>query len=171
MLIGAELSAYGVNNFNYPNNDIELDYRLWAQNHYHVSTWIQPEDTSPVGYKNHIIETLTNLIKSDRADCIAHPFHDEYLTNSKRLNVGFAKGSVPACFSDNEIGDLLTLGREHETAFELNLNAMAGYPELCRKMYNIGREVGVYFNIGTDAHSLDRIDTKQFIERTKNFLL
>ena len=171
VLIGAELSAYGVNNFNYPNNDIELDYRLWAQNHYHVSTWIQPEDTSPVGYKNHIIETLTNLIKSDRADCIAHPFHDEYLTNSKRLNVGFAKSSVPSCFSDNEIGDLLTLGREHETAFELNLNAMAGYPEFCRKMYNIGREVGVYFNIGTDAHSLDRIDTKQFIERTKNFLL
>jgi histidinol phosphatase-like PHP family hydrolase len=171
VLIGAELSAYGVNNFNYPNNDIELDYRLWAQNHYHVSTWIQPEDTSPVGYKNHIIETLTNLIKSDRADCIAHPFHDEYLTNSKRLNVGFAKGSVPSCFSDNEIGDLLTLGREQETAFELNLNAMAGYPEFCRRMYNIGREVGVYFNIGTDAHSLDRIDTKQFIERTKNFLL
>ena len=171
VLIGAELSAYGVNNFNYPNNDIELDYRLWAQNHYHVSTWIQPEDTSPVGYKNHIIETLTNLIKSDRADCIAHPFHDEYLTNSKRLNVGFAKGSVPSCFSDNEIGDLLTLGREHETAFELNLNAIAGYPEFCRRMYNIGREVGVYFNIGTDAHSLDRIDTKQFIERTKNFLL
>ena len=171
VLIGAELSAYGVNNFNYPNNDIELDYRLWAQNHYHVSTWIQPEDTSPVGYKNHIIETLTNLIKSDRADCIAHPFHDEYLTNSKRLNVGFAKGSVPSCFSDNEIGDLLTLGREHETAFELNLNAMAGYPEFCRRMYNIGREVGVYFNIGTDAHSLDRIATKQFIERTKNIHL
>ena len=105
VLIGAELSAYGVNNFNYPNNDIELDYRLWAQNHYHVSTWIQPEDTSPIGYKNHIIETLTNLIKSDRADCIAHPFHDEYLPNSKRLNLGLPKGSVPACFSDNEIGD------------------------------------------------------------------
>ena len=171
LLIGAELSAYGVNNFNYPDNDIELDYRLWAQNHYHVSSWIQPEDTSPVGYKNHIIETLTNLIKSGRADCIAHPFHDEYLTNSKRLNVGFEKGSVPNCFSDNEIGDLLTLGKEYETAFELNLNAMAGYPEFCRRMYNIGKEVGVYFNIGTDAHSLDRIDTKQFIERTKQFLL
>ncbi len=171
VLIGAELSAYGVNNFNFPENNIALDYRLWAQNHYHVSSWIQPEDTSPTGYKNHIIETLTNLIKSDRADCIAHPFHDRYLTNSKRLNVGFEAGSVPACFSDNEIGDLLTLGREHETAFELNLNAMAGYPDFCRRMYNIGKEIGVYFNVGTDAHKLESIDTKQFIERTKKFLL
>ena len=171
LLIGAELSAYGTNNFSYANNDIELDYRLWAQNHYHAGGWIQPEDRSPVGYKNHSIETLTNLIESDRADCIAHPFHDTYLTNSKKLNVGFERTSVPNCFTDNEIGDLLTLGREHETAFELNLNAMADYPEFCRRMYHIGKEVGVYFNVGTDAHSLDRIDTKQFIERTKSFLL
>ncbi len=171
LLIGAELSAYDVNGFSFPENDIELDYRLWAQNHYHAGGWVQPEDRSPVGYKNHIIETLTNLIKSGRADCIAHPFHDAYLTNSKELNVGFERNSVPNCFSDNEIGDLLTLGKEYETAFELNLNAMAGYPESCRRMYNLGKEIGVYFNIGTDAHKLDRIDTKQFIERTKGFLL
>lgn len=171
LLIGAELSAYDVNGFNFPKNDIELDYRLWAQNHYHVSSWIQPEDTSPTGYKNHIIATLTNLIKSGRADCIAHPFHDSYLTNSKRLNVGFEKGSVPNCFTDNEIGDLLMLGKQYETAFEINLNAMTGYPEFCRRMYNLGRETGTYFNIGTDAHKLDRIDTRQFIERAKEILL
>ncbi len=171
VLIGAELSAYGVNNFNYPQNDIELDYRLWAHNHYHVSTWIQPEDTSVTGYKKHMIETLTNLIKSDRADCIAHPFHDTYLTNSKRLNVGFERGSVPNCFTDNEIGELLELGKKHETAFEINLNAMVDYPEFCRRMYNLGKEIGTQFNIGTDAHSLDRIDTRQFIERTKKILL
>ena len=171
LLIGAELSAYGTNNFSYANNDIELDYRLWAQNHYHAGGWIQPEDRTPAGYKKHIIETLTNLIKSDRADCIAHPFHDTYLTNSKKLNVGFERTSVPNCFTDNEIGDLLTLGKEHETAFELNLNAMVDYTDFCRRMYNIGREIGAQFNIGTDAHTLDRIDTKQFIERTKQFLL
>ncbi len=171
LLIGAELSAYGVNNFNYPNDDIELDYKLWAQNHYHVSSWIQPEDRSPEGYKKHMIETLTNLIKTGRADCIAHPFHDTYLTNSKKLNVGFARGSVPGCFTDNEIGELLELGKQHETAFEINLNAMLDYPEFCRRMYNLGREIGTQFNIGTDAHNLDRIDTRQFIERTKKFLL
>ncbi len=170
VLIGAELSAYGVNNFNFPDNDIELDYRLWAQNHYHAGGWIQPEDRSPVGYKNHMIETLTNLIKSGRADCIAHPFHDSYLTNCGRL-VTFEKGSVPNCFTDNEIGELLTLGKEHETAFEINLNAMVDYPAFCRRMYNLGREIGTQFNIGTDAHSLDRIDTRQFIERTKKILL
>ena len=171
LLIGAELSAYGTNNFSYKDNDIELDYRLWAQNHYHAGGWIQPEDRSPEGYKKHIAETLTNLIKSDRADCIAHPFHDTSLTNSKKLNVGFARTSVPNCFTDNEIGDLLTLGKEHETAFEINLNAMVDYPDFCRRMYNIGREIGTQFNIGTDAHTLDRIDTNQFIERTKKILL
>lgn len=171
LLVGAELSAYGTDNFSYADEDIELDYRLWAQNHYHAGGWIQPEDRSPEGYKKHIIETLTNLIKSDRADCIAHPFHDTYLTNSKKLNVGFARGSVPACFSDNEIGELLELGKKHETAFEINLNAMVDYPEFCRRMYSLGREIGTQFNIGTDAHSLDRIDTNQFIERTKKILL
>lgn len=171
LLIGAELSAYGTNNFSYKDNDIKLDYRLWAQNHYHAGGWIQPEDRSPEGYKKHIIETLTNLIKSDRADCIAHPFHDTYLTNSKKLNVGFARTSVPNCFTDNEIGELLTLGKDHETAFEINLNAMVDYPDFCRRMYSLGREIGTQFNIGTDAHSLDRIDTRQFIERTKKILL
>lgn len=170
LLIGAELSAYGTENFSYAEDGIELDYRLWAQNHYHSGGWIQPEDKSPVGYKNHIMQTLTNLIESGRADCIAHPFHDSYLTNCGRL-VTFEKTSVPNCFTDNEIGQMLELGKKHETAFEINLNAMVDYPDFCRRMYNLGREIGSQFNIGTDAHTLDRIDTRQFIERTKKILL
>ncbi len=170
LLIGAELSAYGTNNFSYADNDIELDYRLWAQNHYHAGGWIHPEGRSPEDYKEHIKETLTNLISSGRADCIAHPFHDSYLTNCGRF-VTFEKRSVPDCFTDYEIGEMLELGKKHETAFEINLNAMVDYPEFCRRMYNIGREIGAQFNVGTDAHTLDKIDTMQFIERTKKILL
>ena len=169
--IGAELSAYGTQNFSYNGKMPEFDYRLWAQNHYHAGDWIHPEDKSIEGYKKHMIQTLCNLIKSGTADCIAHPFHDDYLANASQKPNGFYKSCIPDSFTDNEIGDLLTLGREHETAFEINLNAMTGYPQFCRRMYNLGKEAGVCFNIGTDAHKLDRIDTKQFLDRAKAILL
>ena len=169
--IGGELSAYGVDKYSFKGEEIELDYRLWAHNHYHVTGWEQPEDRSPEGYKKHMIATITNLIKADKADCIAHPFHDSYLTNSSRGLVDFSKGSVPNCFTENEIGDLLTLAKQHETAFELNLNVVPAFPEIYRKMYNIGKEVGAQFNIGTDAHKLENIDTKQFIDIAKRVLI
>lgn len=169
--IGAELSAYGTNSFSFQNEEIELDYRLWAQNHYHVPGWEQPEDKRPEGYKNHMIATLTNLIKSDRADCIAHPFHDDYLTHYGNGMVNFVKSSVPNCFTDNEIGDLLTLAKQHETAFELNLNVVPQFPDIYRRMYNIGKEIGVMFNIGTDAHKLTSIDTKPYLEQAKKVLI
>ena len=169
--IGAELSAYAVDNYSFKGEEIELDYRLWAHNHYHVTGWEQPEDRSPEGYKKHMIATITNIIKADKADCIAHPFHDSYLTNSSRGLVSFAKGSVPNSFSENELGDLLTLAKQHETAFELNLNVVPAFPEVYRRMYNIGKEIGAQFNIGTDAHKLENIDTKRFLDEAKKALV
>ena len=169
--IGAELSAYGVNSFSFQNEEIDLDYRLWAHNHYHVPGWEQPEDKSPEGYKKHMIETLTNLIKSGKADCIAHPFHDDYLTHYGNGMVNFTKGSVPNCFTENEIGDLLTLAKQHETAFELNLNVVPQFPKVYRKMYNIGKEIGAQFNIGTDAHRLESVDTKPYLDAAKRVLV
>ncbi len=169
--IGGELSAYGTNSFSFQNEEIDLDYRLWAHNHYHVTGWEQPEDKSPEGYKKHIIQTLTNLIKSGNADCIAHPFHDGYLTNSSKGLVNFAKGSVPDSFTDNEIGDLLNLAKEYETAFEINLNVVPQFPGIYRRMYNIGKEVGAMFNIGTDAHKLESVDTKPYLDEAKRILL
>ena len=169
--IGGELSAYGVDKYSFKGEEIELDYRLWAHNHYHVTGWEQPEDRSPESYKKHMIDTLTNLIKADKADCIAHPFHDSYLTNSSKGLVSFEKGSVPNSFTENEIGDLLTLAKQYKTAFELNLNVVPAFPEIYRRMYNIGKEIGAQFNIGTDAHKLENIDTKRFLDEAKKVLL
>ncbi len=170
ILIGAELSAYGINKFTAQNKMPELDYRLWAHNHYHVDGWEQPEDKSPEGYKNHIIAVLTSLIESDRADCIAHPFHDEYLIYYLSGAVSFTAGSVPNCFTENEIGDLFKKAQMHETAFELNFNIIHHFPDFYRLMYNIGRETGVMFNVGTDAHKLERISTKSDIDEIKRIL-
>lgn len=169
--IGAELSAYGVESYSFKGEEIELDYRLWAHNHYHVTGWEQPEDRSPEGYKKHMIATIANIIKADKADCIAHPFHDAYLTNSSRGLVDFCRGSVPDCFTENEIGDLLTLAKQHETAFELNLNVVPAFPGIYRRMYNIGKEIGTQFNIGTDAHKLENIDTRKFLDEAKKVLV
>ncbi len=170
IMIGAELSAYGINKFTFQNEMPQLDYRLWAHNHYHVDGWEQPEDKSPVGYKNHIIAVLNSLIESDRADCIAHPFHDEYLIYYLMGAVSFEVGSVPNSFTENEIGDLFKKAQMHETAFELNFNIIPHFPEFYRMMYNIGRETGVMFNVGTDAHKLVNISTRSSLAEIKKIL-
>lgn len=170
VLVGAELSAYGINKFTFQNEKPDLDYRLWAQNHYHVAGWEHPEDKSPMGYKNNMISVLTALIESDRADCIAHPFHDEYLVGMSNGPVSFERGSVPDCFTENEIGDLFKKAQMHETAFELNLNVIPHFPKFYRMMYNIGRETGVIFNVGTDAHKLINISTQNSIGEIKKIL-
>ncbi len=170
IFIGAELSAYGINKFTFQSEKPELEYRLWAQNHYHVGGWEQPEDKSPAGYKNHMIAVLTALIEADRADCIAHPFHDEYLSYYLGGEDKLKPGSVPNCFTENEIGDLFKKAQMHETAFELNLNIIPHFPEFYRKMYNIGRETGVMFNVGTDAHRLINISTQNNIDEIKRIL-
>ena len=58
----------------------------------------------------------------------------------------------------------------HEIAWELNVPAILGDPEFYHRYFQIGKEVGVVFNLGTDAHKLCNIDTKQFVEQLKNIL-
>ncbi len=165
ILYGAELSAYGVNKY---LDEIEmnqgLDYRLYSYNHYHLDYWEHPEDKSPRGYVNHGLEVLTRLIKSGRADCIAHPFIGRFIRCFQDRTL------VTKEITDNELGDILQLGRDNNVAWEINLGAMMGDPEFARRYWNIGKEVGVVFHFGTDAHRLVNIDTRQAVEQLKSIL-
>lgn len=165
ILYSAELTAYGVGKF---LDSIEvnrlIDYRLYAYNHYHMNYWEHPEEKTPRGYVQHAIDVLESLFKTDRADCICHPFTGRFIRCFDDRTL------VTKAFTDNELGELLEKGKNSQVAWEINTAAIFGDPDFAKRYWNIGKEVGVVFNLGTDAHSLDYVGTSQYVEQLKKLL-
>ncbi len=165
ILIGAELSSYDIGKFaDDISCDNSLDYRLYTTNHFHQDYWVHPEDKSPRGYCEHMLRIMDKVIESGRADCFAHPFMSKYIDCFKDHRI------VTAAFTDNEIGDIMLKADKKEIAWELNVTAIFSDPVFFRRYFNIGREAGIMFNFGTDAHKLCNIDTKQFLPELKRIL-
>lgn len=166
VLFGAELSAYGIDKF-LDRTEINkaLDYRLYSCNHYHLDYWEHPEDKTPRGYAEHALKVVEALAKSGRADCVAHPFIGRFVKIFEDRNL------ITNSITDNEIGDILTILKENNVAYELNAGAVIGYPEFARRIWNIGKEVGVVFHMGMDAHRPESVDTADAAENFKKILL
>jgi len=166
VVIGAELSAFGIGKY---ADSIEtnrmINYRLYACNHYHLTFWEHPTTTSPRAYAEHSLAILTDLLTSQRADCIAHPFVGMGLKN--KLN---DPTSVTKAISDKELADILELGKNNDVAWELAPGVFLRDPQFARRYWNVGREVGVSFHFGTDAHLLSEIDPRQFLARLESIL-
>lgn len=162
--LGAELSAHGVKKYTLQYADFPLDYKLYAHNHYHMFGWEQPADRSPAGYKEHCKRVLMNAIASGKPDCFAHPFIDKYIVREFEDDYGFTYGCITNLWTDNELGDLMELAKQKQIAWELNTTAFKPYTDFMRRYYHIGKEVGVCFNLGTDAHVLGNIDPAPFKE-------
>ena len=163
--VGAELSAYGIGKF---ADDIacdnSLDYRLYTINHYHQGYWEHPEVITPRAYAEHMLAIADCVIESGRADCFAHPFMSGY------IHAFDDPLEVTRAYTDNELGDIMEKATKKEIAWEINLPAVRRDPEFHRRYFNIGKEVGVVFNIGTDAHLLCNVDSKQFAQFLKETL-
>jgi histidinol phosphatase-like PHP family hydrolase len=152
--IGAELSACGVGDFADSAEDNRLvPFRLYAANHYQFAEWQQPADPTPRGYAEHMLAVLRSLLPTGRADCVAHPFSHDGLT--RRFTDPRA---VTAAVSDAELAEVLELGRVNNVAWELDSPACLADPPLARRLWRIGREVGVTFLLGTDAHHPADVD-------------
>lgn len=165
VLFGGELSAYGVNKFGESHEtDMSLDYRLYTYNHYHQDFWEHPEEKTPRGYKRQAFDILTALFESGRADCIAHPFIGRFVD-------AFAdKTEMTRAITDNELGDIMEKGFRAKVAWELNTGAIFGDPVFFRRYFQIGKELGVVFNFGTDAHHENGLNTVAFLRELKKIL-
>ena len=167
VLIGSELSCYGIDKYSEPTEICDqLDYRNYSCNHFHLKYWDQPEDRSPRGYAEHLLKVMYTLINSGRADCIAHPFTPskmKFFDTEERLK-------YLNSFTDNEIGDIMEAAEKAECAWEFHSRSFISFPDFFRKFYFIGKEVGVHFNFGTDAHHLGELSSTQFAEIIKNIL-
>ncbi len=156
--LGAELSAHGVKKYTLQYADFPLEYRLYAHNHYHMRGWEQPEDRSPQGYKEHCKQVLYNVIASEKPDCFAHPFIDRYIVREFEEDYGFTMGCITNLWTDNELGDIMTAAKEKQIAWELNTTVFRTYTDFMRRYFHIGKEVGVCFNVGSDAHCAANVD-------------
>ncbi|KII76359.1 phosphatase [Vibrio renipiscarius] len=90
---------------------------------------------APASEADHT-EALLNVIKSGRVDALGH------LGNP---NFGF------------DIEAVLTCAKEHNVAIEINNSSLLGHSragsiECCDAIARIGKEIGVYFTTGSDAH-------------------
>ena len=145
-----------------------MDYRLYAVNHYSQPEWEHPDDRTPRAYAEHNMECVRQLMKSGRADCIAHPLVGKYISHFTREE----QLEVTASITDNELGDILTLARDTNTAWEINRVAVYADPNFARRFWKIGKEVGVVFHYGSDAHFLNGLyvnETKENLKRKINF--
>ncbi len=165
VLVGAELSCIGIGKF---TNDIscdeQMDYKLYTLNHFHVHYWDQPEDKTPRGFAVQMLKMAESVIDLRKADCFAHPLHAGYIHDFDDPH------SVTRAYKDNELGDIIEKANKKEIAWELNVGAVCSDPDFYRRLFNIGKEVGCVFNIGTDAHRLQAVDSTQFAEKLKEIL-
>ena len=109
---------------------------------------------------------LDTLLDTDRADSIAHPFSPEKMDFFNEAE----KAAVLAALTDNELGDILAKGERAGCMWELHAPTFFGFPAFSKRFFHIGKEVGVHFSFGTDAHTLDGIGAAGYAERMKKIL-
>ncbi len=154
VLIGAELSAYGVGKFGEPYEvDKALDFAAYSHIHYHLDSWEHPEDRSPRGYAAHELAVLNALLDTDRADHIAHPFSPlkMHFFNEEQ------KAATLSAITDNELGDILEKGERACCSWEIHTPTFLRFPDFSKRFFRLGKEIGVHFCVGTDAHTLSAL--------------
>lgn len=161
VLVGAELSAYGIGRYAEEPAEIEaIAFRLYACNHYHLQGWELPGVRSPSGFKTHSLAVLRGLLVTGRAHCIAHPLLGIYMRP-------FLKDvqAVTRLVSDEELAELFNLARAHGVAWEISTKHLVRDLAFARRYLAIGLEAGADFRLGTDAHTLREIDPRPQVIR------
>ena len=168
VLLGAELSAYGVGKYAEPYEvDRALDFAAYSHVHYHLDTWDQPQDRSPRGYAQHNLAVLNALFETGRADHVAHPFSPCKMPFFDEAQ----KAQTLDYLTDNELGDVLEKGERAGCSWEIHTPTFFRFPAFSRRFFWIGREVGAHFALGTDAHTLAALSTQGIAERLRAVLV
>lgn len=164
ILFSAELSNYGIGkHLETSETAAALDYRLYTCNHFHLDFWEHPAERTARGYAVFQMQAIRRLMEDGCADCIAHPLIGRFVKTMEAT-------AVTEAITDTELGDLSELARKTHTAWELNSGAVYGDPAFFRRLWHIGREAGAVFHFGTDAHTLDAVDSRSHAVRLKEIL-
>ncbi len=167
VLVGAELSAHGVDRYAETPEDLNgIAFRLYACNHYHIGGWEHPSRRTPEGYKDHSLAMLKCLLPTGRAQCIAHPFLGCYLSG-----ILADPQAMTRLITDGELARLFALARRHNVAWEVSLRHLGDDLPFARRFLAAGFAAGADFRLGTDAHTLAMLDLRPHLERLIEVLL
>ena len=114
----------------------------------------------------HNLAVLHALFESGRADNIAHPFSPVkmHFFNEEE------KAETLRAVSDTELGDILEKGEKAQCSWEIHTPSFLRFPDFSRRFFNIGKEVGVHFCVGTDAHRLAALDPGVFLPQLEDIV-
>lgn len=159
VLIGAETEyAAGVVALTREHRD-QLDYVIVPHSHIHMRGLVLPEDcVTDQQVASYLVSSFCSLVEKDFATAIAHPFFPVGRTQQNAKEIF-------DCITDDEFARCFTLAKDHNTAIEINgdtFPSVMNNPVLLanhERLFSIARDCGVTFTLGSDAHTLDGLNT------------
>lgn len=127
----------------------QLDYVSVATNHYHLPEVQHPCDRTARGYARHHLEILESICDLDWADIVAHPFLSGFIKD-----VQFGQEEFFQAIDEERLKELLARLGKRNIRLELNPRVPAERTDFFRRVVEMGREAGVRFSLGSDAHTL-----------------
>ena len=80
------------------------------------------------------------------------------------------KAQTLSALTHNELGDILEKGERAGVSWEIHTPTFFRFPAFSRRFFFLGKEIGVHFAVGTDAHTLAALSTAGLAERIKAVL-
>jgi len=124
-----------------------LDIVLLAVNHYHLANVQHPAERTPRGYAEHHLLMIRSVAVLPAVDVIVHPFVHGKLRD-------LDKQEILAAYDRPAMRDALAAMADHGVRLELNPGHVRAAPDFFSEVVRMGREVGLRFTMGTDAHRL-----------------
>jgi histidinol phosphatase-like PHP family hydrolase len=150
ILVGSEvtMSAPGKLSIS-PDTARQLDYVSVATNHYHLPGVQHPSDRTARGYADHHLDVLESVCSLERADIVTHPFLSGFMKDAQ-----FGQEEFFEAIDEERLKELLALLGRRNIRLELNPRVPAERTEFFRRVVEMGRDAGVRFSLGSDAHRL-----------------
>lgn len=127
-----------------------LDFVSASVNHYHLPNVEHPAERTPSGYASHHLEMMRAAVECPYVDIIVHPFWHPIVTVPDQRE-------VLAAYDREEMRRTLELMARRGVRMELNPGHVARGPDFFAEVVEMGRQVGLKFVVGTDAHRLQDI--------------
>ena len=148
----------------------QLDFVLIPISHLHMEGFVRDKSiTSPEDVAKLMVDRFKEVLELDLATGIAHPF----------IPLGFKNvDEILSHISDDEFRDCFKRAAEL-VSIELNAGCFPGnygketdlfHDESIIRPFLLAKECGCLFHFGSDAHSLDHMNSLFAMERTINIL-
>jgi histidinol phosphatase-like PHP family hydrolase len=149
----------------------QLDFVLIPISHLHMEGFVRDKSiTSPEDVAKLMVDRFKEVLELDLATGIAHPF----------IPLGFKNvDEILSHISDDEFRDCFKRAAELGVSIELNAGCFPGnygketdlfHDESIIRPFLLAKECGCLFHFGSDAHSLDHMNSLFAMERTINIL-